>query len=87
MSVVLETERLILKVPQLLDLEKPTELRADSEVMKYTGEGGAQTKERVQDYLNFVIAYQKKHGMGFYLVFEKESGDFVGEAGIFSSTL
>ncbi|HRD69011.1 MAG TPA: hypothetical protein PK657_02595 [Legionella sp.] len=59
MSIFLETERLTLKVPQLLDLEKLIELRADAEVMKYTGEGGAQTKEQVQDYLNFAISYQK----------------------------
>ena len=51
--------------------------------MKYTGEGGAQTKEQVQDYLNFALSYQKKHGMGFCLVFEKESSSFVGEAGLF----
>ncbi|STX44047.1 nucleotidyltransferase PLUS glutamate rich protein GrpB PLUS ribosomal protein alanine acetyltransferase [Legionella gratiana] len=83
MSIFLETERLVLRVPKLCDLDTLVTLRSDFEVMQYTGEGGAQTKEQVQDYLNFAISYHKKHGLGFYLVFEKESGSFVGEAGLF----
>lgn len=83
MNIFLETKRLILKAPRLSDLDKLVTLRSDFEVMKDTGEGGAQTQEQVQDYLDFALSYQKKHGMGFYLVFEKESGHFVGEAGLF----
>ena len=83
MSIFLETKRLVLRAPVLSDLDELVTLRSDFEVMKYTGEGGAQTKEQVQDYLNFALSYQKKHSMGFYLVFEKESGCFVGEAGLF----
>ena len=83
MSIFLETKRLRLKTPELTDLDKLVALRSDFEVMKYTGEGGAQTKEQVQDYLSFAWSYQKKHGMGFYLVFEKDSGSFIGEAGLF----
>ncbi|CAM2773341.1 GNAT family N-acetyltransferase [Legionella worsleiensis] len=83
MSIFLETKRLVLRAPELSDLDELVTLRSDFEVMKYTGEGGAQTKEQVEDYLNFALSYQKKHGMGFYLVFEKESGSFVGEAGLF----
>ena len=83
MSIFLETKRLFLKAPELTDLDELIALRSDLEVMKYTGEGGAQTKEQVKDYLNFALAYQKKHGMGFYLVFEKDSGSFIGEAGLF----
>jgi RimJ/RimL family protein N-acetyltransferase len=83
MSVFLETERLILKKPELSDIAYLVALRSDFEVMQYTGEGEAQTEEQVKEYLNFAIAYKKKHGMGFCLVFEKETGKFVGEAGLF----
>lgn len=83
MSIFLETNRLFLKTPEVADLEKLVALRSNFEVMKYTGEGGAQTKDQVQDYLNFALSYQKKHGLGFYLVFEKDSGSFIGEAGLF----
>ena len=40
----LETNRLLLKVPKLTDLEKLIELRSDAEVRKYTGEGGPSNK-------------------------------------------
>ncbi len=83
MSVFLETKRLILKTAELSDLDMLVTLRSDLEVMENTGYGGTQTKEEVREYLDFAIPYQEKHGMGFCLVFEKESGSFVGEAGLF----
>jgi GrpB-like predicted nucleotidyltransferase (UPF0157 family)/RimJ/RimL family protein N-acetyltransferase len=83
MGIFLETKRLILKTAELSDLDMLVALRSDLEVMENTGYGGTQTKEEVREYLDFAIPYQKKHGMGFCLVFEKESGDFVGEAGLF----
>ncbi|KTD56741.1 multifunctional nucleotidyltransferase/glutamate rich protein GrpB/ribosomal protein alanine acetyltransferase [Legionella santicrucis] len=83
MYIFLETERLILRAPALSDLDELVELRSDFDVMRYTGEGGAQTKEQVLDYLNFVLSYRKKFDLGFNLVFEKEGGSFVGEAGLF----
>ena len=83
MNIILETSRLSLSAPQLSDLDKLADLRSNYEVMKYTGEGGLQTKEQVQDYLNFAINYYMKHSMGFFLVHEKDSGLFVGEAGLF----
>src|SRR3990167_7682419 len=82
MTIFLETERLVLKTPELSDLDKLVTLRSDNEVMQYTGEGGAQTKEQVKEYLDFAISYLNKHGMGLCLVFEKESGTFIGEAGL-----
>lgn len=83
MGIFLETKRLILKTAELSDLDLLVALRSDFEVMENTGYGGTQTKEEVKEYLDFAIPYQEKHGMGFCLVFEKESGNFVGEAGLF----
>src|SRR3990167_10800322 len=83
MSIFLETKKLILKMPQLSDLDNLAILRSDLEVMKNTGYGVTQTKEQVKEYLDFAISYQEKNGMGFCLVFEKESGSFIGEAGLF----
>lgn len=82
-TTFLETKRLMLKIPKLSNMDNLVPLRADIEVMQYTGEGTVQTKKQVEEYLNFVISYFEKHGMGFFLVFEKESGSFVGEAGLF----
>ncbi|HCJ1159129.1 TPA: GNAT family N-acetyltransferase [Legionella pneumophila] len=83
MGIFLETKRLILKRVELSDLDLLVALRSDLEVMENTGYGGTQTIEEVREYLDFAIPYQEKHGMGFCLVFEKESGNFVGEAGLF----
>ncbi len=83
MGIFLETKRLILKTAELSDLDLLVALRSDLEVMENTGYGGTQTKDEVKECLDFAIPYQKKHGMGFCLVFEKESGNFVGEAGLF----
>jgi RimJ/RimL family protein N-acetyltransferase len=82
-TISLETERLILKKLELSDISNLVPLRADIEVMHYTGEGAVQTRKQVEEYLNFIISYFEKYGLGFYLVFEKESGSFIGEAGLF----
>jgi RimJ/RimL family protein N-acetyltransferase len=83
MCIFLETKRLILKTAELSDLDMLVALRSDFEIMKNTGYGGTQTKEEVREYLDFAISYQEKHRIGFCLVFEKESGNFIGEAGLF----
>lgn len=82
MSIFLETKRLILKTTELSDLDNLVALRSDPDVMKYTGDD-VQGKEEVKEALNFFISYYDKHGMGFFSVFEKETGSFVGQAGLF----
>jgi RimJ/RimL family protein N-acetyltransferase len=83
MSIFLETKRLILKPPQISDLDNLIMLRSDPEVMKYIDDGSVHTKTRVERFLSIAIAYQKKHGFGFCSVFEKETGEFIGQAGLF----
>lgn len=82
MSIFLETERLVLKTPELSDLDNLVVLRSDPDVMKYTGDD-IQDKEEVKEVLDFFISYYNAHGMGFFSVFEKETGNFVGQAGLF----
>ncbi len=82
MSIFLETKRLIVKTPELSDLDNLITLRSDPDVMKYTGDD-VQDKEEVKEALVFFISYYNKHGMGFFSVFEKETNSFVGQAGLF----
>ncbi|ANN97289.1 TPA: GNAT family N-acetyltransferase [Legionella pneumophila] len=82
MTNFLETDRLIIKLTSLSDFENILALRSDPEVQKYTTQPPA-TKQDVQRFLDWVIPYQKKHGHGMASVFEKKTGDFVGQAGIF----
>lgn len=81
-SAVLETKRLILKKPELSDLDNLTALRTDPDVMKYIGTGTIQTKEQVQEFITNAAPYYEKHGLAFYSVFEKATSEFVGQAGL-----
>jgi RimJ/RimL family protein N-acetyltransferase len=82
MAIFLETERLILKPAVQSDLNDLFALRSDPDVMKYS-EKGVQTREEVQTFLDTTIPYQKRYGYDICSVFEKCSGDFVGQAGLF----
>ncbi|MBY0545527.1 MAG: GNAT family N-acetyltransferase [Gammaproteobacteria bacterium] len=83
MSIFLETERLILTAPELSHLPDLIALRADPGVMQYIGQKGTtQTREEVEQFLDRAMTYQTKHGFGFCSVFDKENGDFVGQAGL-----
>lgn len=83
MTIFLETKRLILKQHELADFDNLLALRSDPDVMKYIGDGSTHTEEQVKRFLNTTIPYQEKHGIGFCSVFEKESGNFIGQAGLF----
>jgi RimJ/RimL family protein N-acetyltransferase len=87
---ILETKRLILKVPQLSDLENLIGLRTDPEVMRYWGglgqEFGTGLIHKIDDItlqLNQAQDYFDTYGLGFFCAFEKKSGNFIGQAGLF----
>lgn len=82
MSNFLETNRLIIKLTSVNDFDEILALRSDPMVQKYTTQPPA-SKADVQRFLDTVIPYQEKHGHGMASVFEKATGEFVGQAGIF----
>lgn len=81
----IETEHLILKEPEPSHLADLIALRADPEVMRFIGSnnGKPQPAHEVEIFLKAAIEYQKKNGFGFCSVFEKDTGEFVGQAGLF----
>lgn len=81
MSVWLETKNLIIKLPQRSDFNELYALQADAEVMKYIGQG-VRTQSEVMTGLEKAIAHQEKHGFSLGCVVEKESGLFIGRAGL-----
>ena len=60
-------------------------MRSDPEVMKYIGDGSIQTKEEVENFIKCSLTggYYEKYGLDFFSVYEKETGAFVGQAGLF----
>lgn len=81
MNLFLETKHLIIRAPQAEDFDKLYALQTDTDVMKYIGQG-VRTQSEVMIGLEKAIAHQKKHGFSLGCVFEKESGLFVGRAGL-----
>src|SRR5579863_7500440 len=83
MTIFLETKRLILKTPELSDLDNLVALRSDLDVMKYIGTGAAETREQVKEFIARADSYLEKYGIAFCSVFKKKTGDFIGQAGLF----
>jgi RimJ/RimL family protein N-acetyltransferase len=78
----LETERLIVKFPTVDDYAAIHALEIDKEVMKYIADGSTSSPERTRAKLNKDIAHFAKHHFGTGLVYEKATGEFVGQAGL-----
>ena len=82
MRQFLETERLILKLTSKEDFDDILKLRSDPKVQKYTTQPVA-TKKDIQGFIDIIIPYSKKYGCGMASLFEKDTGEFIGQAGIF----
>ena len=83
MNIALKTNRLILKSVALPDLDDIFALCSDQEVMKYVENDFVKTKEEVIDFIKCQQGYFEKYGLDYFSVFEKDSGEFVGQAGLF----
>jgi RimJ/RimL family protein N-acetyltransferase len=81
MSVFLETKRLILKAPSLDQLDELFILQSDPDVMKYIG-SGPRTKEKIIDATESAIKHYNDHGFSMCALYEKETGQFIGQAGL-----
>lgn len=81
MDVFIETKRLIITTPELSDFENLYALQSDAEVMQHIG-NGVRTREEVILGLEKAIAHQIKHGFSLGNVFEKETEQFIGRAGL-----
>jgi len=81
MTIVMETERLILRHIDIeKDLDAWTEMMSDEDTVKYIG---GQTMNRAASWRNMatLIGHQTVRGYGFYSAIEKASGAFVGRIG------
>jgi len=83
MSHMLKTKRLALKPVNLSHFNDLFSLRSDPDVMKYTADGRIQTRKEVEDFIKSAEGYYDKYGLDFFSVYEKETGIFVGQAGLF----
>ncbi len=76
---VLETDRLLLRVPTEEDLEPLCDLLADEETTRFIG--GVQSPPLVWRTLCGILGHWQLRGYGFFSVIEKSSGEWIGRIG------
>ncbi|HKS28463.1 MAG TPA: GNAT family N-acetyltransferase [Pyrinomonadaceae bacterium] len=76
---MLETERLVLRRFTPDDLDELVALRSDPEVRRYLGD---QSRERVEQRLQYYISHYEPHGFGMWAVLLKETGQMIGWCGL-----
>lgn len=79
-TIVLETERLLLRRFTMADVDNLVELDADPEVMRYINGGRPTPRDEVQNEILpwFLHYYEGSDGYGFWAAMEKATGEFVG---------
>jgi len=80
-TIIIETNRLILKEFSFEDAESMYALNLDSEVLKFTGD---KPFKSVDEAFNFIKNYRdySKNGFGRWSVFLKENGSYIGWCGL-----
>jgi RimJ/RimL family protein N-acetyltransferase len=82
MTIVLETERLILKPLAPEDFEAHAKMMADPAVARFlTADRQPQPRSAEWRGYAMLLGHWSMRGFGFFSVFEKESGDWVGRVG------
>ncbi len=82
MSLVLETERLLLREIVPTDEDGMFALDADPNVQTYLGNKPITSKEQAQQTIQMIREQYVENGIGRWAVVEKETGDFTGWAGL-----
>lgn len=78
----LHTPRLLLRVPELADMERWTDMMADPETTRYIG--GVQPRSMVWRALMCMIGAWHESGFAMFSVIEKSTGTWLGRVGPWS---
>ncbi|MBL7915434.1 MAG: GNAT family N-acetyltransferase [Bacteroidia bacterium] len=82
MQIFVETHRLILREIVESDVEGFFELDSDPEVHRFLGNRTVKSKEESMQVIKYVRQQYVEFGIGRWAVVEKQSGSFLGWAGI-----
>jgi len=80
MSIISETERLILRTLKVEDLDSVMNFWGNTEVMKYCG-GSSCDRNRFENAIKNYIKSQKERGFSAFAVVLKASGEVIGACG------
>jgi len=78
--VQLETERLVLRRPELDDSDAYAELWGDPEVVRFLG-GKTLPPQEVPGAIERMLGQWERHGLGLFSVLRKEDGQLLGRVG------
>ena len=77
---MIKTKRLGLRPFQQSDIDYLAELNSDPDVRQFFPDG-TQNREQTEARMNDFISYYKEKGLPCFVMFELESGEFVGRCG------
>ena len=76
----LETERLVLRLPEFRDRDGYAEMWGDPEVVRFLG-GMTRRPDQVTEGIERMRRHWERHGVGLFSVIRKEDGRFIGRTG------
>ena len=82
--MILETQRLKLRMLRESDFEAYAEMCADSEVMRYIGDGQPLTRPMAWRNMAMMVGHWSLRGYGLWAVEEGDSGALVGRIGFWN---
>lgn len=81
-DVVISTPRLLLVAPEMEDCDALISFWQDPETMQHIGAGGTWDLDAYRDRIERAVRMHNEHGMTFWTVIEKASGDIIGQGGL-----
>jgi RimJ/RimL family protein N-acetyltransferase len=86
-SVILETERLVLRRLKPADLDELFNLYRDPEVRRYFPDGTRTFQETAEELAWFEYGHPQHPELGLWATIHKESGRFIGRCGLLPWTI
>lgn len=82
MNFYIETDRFILREFRETDVDDLFEMDSDPEVHAYLGNNPVKSKETIEEVIANVRQQYKDHGIGRWMIEDKETGEGVGWSGL-----
>jgi RimJ/RimL family protein N-acetyltransferase len=79
---MIETERLLLRLPEPEDADGVARFMADPEVMRYIGAGQTGTYDDAVERIELHRRKWERDGFGLFSVLRRDTGEFIGRVGL-----
>jgi ribosomal-protein-alanine N-acetyltransferase len=84
---VLETDRLVLRLLAMDDLDALAAIYGDPDVRRYFPEGTLTYEETKEELEWFIDVYYGRYGFGLWATIDKGTGEFIGRCGLIPWTI